>query len=172
VADTLPRNPSRTDPYKNYRFQVFFGTSTTPVAAASEVSGLTRSTDVKRYRAGGDPSTVDTLPGQTDYQPITMLRGVTRDIAFEQWANKVWDYKNSIVDKKVESLPAIRKDLSIKLLNESGQPVMAYNVYRCWISEFEAMSEFDRLGHVVLIQSITIQNEGWDRDLSVTGGAS
>jgi phage tail-like protein len=53
-------------------------------------------------------------------------------------------------------------------MNEAGQKVIAYNVYRCWVSEFTAMPELDASGNAVAIQSITLQHEGWARDESVT----
>lgn len=47
-------NTNRFDPYKTFRFLVYFDTSTTPVAAMSKVSGLKRSSNPIEYPEGGN----------------------------------------------------------------------------------------------------------------------
>jgi phage tail-like protein len=155
----------RIDPYKNFKFVVVW--DGTPVAGVSRVGALTRSTQVVTHREGGDPHSSRKSPGQTDYGPITLERGVTHDTAFELWAKKVWYHANSNAMGQELSLKDFRKDITIELYNEAGQKVIAYNVYRCWVSEYQAMPELDANGNAVAIQSITLQNEGWERDVSV-----
>jgi phage tail-like protein len=156
-------NTPRDDPYKTYKFRVMW--EGRYVAGVSKVSGLTRSTQVVKHREGGSPSLTRRSPGQTEYGPITLERGVTHDLEFEQWANKVWTYGNSA--ELGVSLKDFRKDIIIELYNEAGQKVTAYNVHRCWVSEFTALPELDASGTAVAIQSITMQNEGWERDTSI-----
>jgi phage tail-like protein len=159
-------NTSRFDPYKNFRFKVKW--DGVYVAGVSKVSAMKRTTEVVKHRMGGDPSVVRLSPGQSTYDAITLEQGVTHDIAFEQWANKVWDYKSSTGTSNDVSLKDFRKDIIIELYNEAGQKVIAYNVYRCWVSEFQAMSELDGVGNAVAIQTLKLENEGWQRDQSVT----
>jgi len=118
------------------------------------------------HREGGDPSSVRKSPGTTRFAPITLRRGVTHDTEFEKWANKVWNFGSGLGQEV--SLKDFRKDVIIELYNEAGQLVIAYKVYRCWVSEYEAWSELDAKGNSILIESITLQHEGWDRDLAVT----
>ena len=162
-------NTERYDPYKNFKFRV--KCDGVYVAGVSKVSGLVRTTEVVKHRSGGDPSTPRVSPGQSDYQAITLERGVTHDVNFEQWANKVWDYANSNKGEDnatdIVSLKDFRKDIIIKLYNKAGQKVIAYNVFRCWVSEFNAMPELDAMGNTVAIQSIKLENEGWERDYDV-----
>ena len=162
-------NSYRYDPYKNFKFRVKWDGKY--VAGVSKVSGLARTTQVVKHRSGGDPSTPRVSPGQSEYEAITLERGVTHDVNFEQWANKVWDYANSTKGEdnsnQIVSLKDFRKDIIIELYNEAGQKVIAYKVYRCWVSEFNAMPELDALGNAVAIQSIKLENEGWERDTSV-----
>jgi phage tail-like protein len=160
-------NAYRYDPYKNFRFRVKWDGRY--VAGVSKVSGLTRTTEVVTYREGGDPSSVRKSPGQTSYEAITLERGVTHDEEFERWANKVWDYSHSTSSnpQNLVSLADFRKSITIELYNEAGQLVIAYNVYRCWVSEYNALPELDASGSAVAIQSIKLENEGWERDLSV-----
>lgn len=156
-------NTYRYDPYKNFKFRVKWDNKY--VAGISKVGGLTRTTQVVSHREGGDPSSSRKSPGQTDYGPITLERGVTHDKDFEQWANKIWAYGNAAGQEV--SLKDFRKDIIIELYNEAGQKVVAYNVHRCWVSEFTALPELDASGNAVAIQSITLQHEGWERDTSV-----
>lgn len=157
-------NPRRFDPYKNFKFRVKWDGRY--VMGVSKASALTRTTEVVEHREGGDPSTTRKSPGRTKFAAITLERGVTHDLAFEQWANKVW---NSGAGPGAElSLADFRKDLILDVFNEAGQKVISYNVFRCWVSEFTAMPDMDANANAVAIQHLKIENEGWDRDLAVT----
>jgi phage tail-like protein len=164
-------NTYRYDPYKNFNFRVMWDGKY--VAGISKVSGLTRTTQVVTHREGGDPSVVRRSPGQSEYGAITLERGVTHDMNFELWANKVWYYPNTLQgdypgSSQVVSLKDFRKDIILHLFNEAGQLAIAYNIYRCWVSEYQAMPELDAMGNAVAIQLIKLENEGWERDTSVT----
>jgi phage tail-like protein len=162
-------NSTRYDPYKNYRFRVKWDGR--HVAGISKVSALTRTNQVVGYREGGDPSVVRRSTGQTEPGAITLEQGVTHDAEFERWANKIWDYTNSTASpgsaSQIVSLDDVRKDIVIELYNETGQKVLAYKVYRCWVSEYHATPEPDGSGNAVAIQSMKLENEGWERDTSV-----
>lgn len=157
-------NSYRLDPYQNFKFKVKWDGQY--VAGVSKVSGLKRSTAVVKHRSGGDPSTSFKEPGLTEYDPITLERGVTHDPAFEEWAGKVW-HLGSALGAEV-SLKDFRKEIIIELYNEAGQKVQAYNVHRCWVSEFQALPDLDANANAVAIQHIKLENEGWERDTSVT----
>ena len=154
-------NPHRFDSYKNFKFRVKWDGRY--VAGVSKVSALKRSTEVVEHREGGDPSSGRKSPGRTKYEPITLERGITHDSEFENWANLVY---NTQGDASI-SLERFRKDIIIELLNEQGIVARAYKVYRCWVSEYQAMPELDANAHVVAIEHLVLQNEGWERDLSV-----
>ena len=61
----------------------------------------------------------------------------------------------------------LRKDIVLELYNEAGQLVLAYKVYRCWVSEYEVLPDLDANANAVAIEHITLENEGWERDQSV-----
>ena len=61
-----------------------------------------------------------------------------------------------------------RKDIIIEVYNEAGQLAIAYKVYRCWVSEYQALPELDANANAVAIQTIKLENEGWERDYEVT----
>ncbi|HMD96327.1 MAG TPA: phage tail protein [Terriglobia bacterium] len=157
-------NTDRFDPYKSYAFLVYFGTSTTPVAAVSKVTGLKRSSDPIEYKEGGNAIILKGL-GRTKYDPLTLERGVTHDTDFEDWANAA-----QVLDKGAPStsLQNLRREVRIDLLNEERQPVLRFIVHRCWVSEYQALPDLDAGANAVAIEHIKIENEGWERDLSLT----
>jgi len=157
-------NPTRLDPYKNFKFRLKWDGKY--VAGISKVSVMKRTTEVVKHRAGGDASTSRKSPGRTEYDAISLDRGVTQDIVFEQWANKVWDYGAGLGMEV--SLADFRKDIILEMYNEAGQLVIAYKIYRCWVSEYQALPDLDANANAVAIQHIKLENEGWERDTSVT----
>ena len=156
-------NAQRFDPYKNFKFRVKWDGKY--VAGISKVSALKRTTEVVKHRAGGDPSSSRKSPGRSEYEAITLERGVTHDPEFERWANKVWNYG---AGAGVEvSLKDFRKDIILEVFNEAGQVVLGYKVFRCWVSEFQALPELDANANAIAIQSIKLENEGWERDTAI-----
>jgi phage tail-like protein len=158
-------NAERFDPYKNFKFRVFWEGSTNPVAGVSKVGALKRTTEVVKHREGGDPSSSRKSPGRTEYEAITLERGVTHDPEFANWANKVWNYGSGL--GKETSLKDFRKNILIEVYNESGQLALRYKVYRCWVSEFQALPDLDANANAVAIQHIKLENEGWEPDPEV-----
>jgi phage tail-like protein len=163
VMPEFPVNPTRFDPYKNFKFRVKWDGAY--VAGVSRVSPLLRSTAVVEHREGGDPSTSRKSPGGTSFAPIILERGVTQDTAFEDWANKVW--KLGAPAGSEVALADFRKDIRLELYNEAGQLVLAYNIFRCWVSEYQALPQLDADENAVAIELIKLENEGWERDSSV-----
>jgi phage tail-like protein len=157
-------NINRFDPYKTYRFLVYFDTATTPVAGLSKVTGLKRSSDAIEYKEGGNPIIRKGM-GRTKYEPITLERGVTHDTDFELWANAA-----QVLDKgaATQTLKNLRKQVRIELLNEAGQPVQRYIVHRCWVSEYQALPDLDAGANAYAIEHVKLENEGWERDLTLT----
>ena len=157
-------NTHRFDPYKNFKFRVKLDGRY--VAGVSKVSALKRTTEVVTHREGGDPSSSRKSPGRTEYEAITLERGVTHDTEFEKWANKVWNYGSGLGSEV--SLKDFRKDVIIEVYNEAGQLALAYKVYRCWVSEFQSLPDLDANANAVAIQTLKLENEGWERDYEVS----
>ncbi len=167
TATPFSVNANRLDPYKNFKFRVKW--DGVYVAGISKVSPLKRTTEVVKFRDGGNESTSHKSPGRTEYEAITLERGVTHDTAFEQWANLVWNYQNAqpdLADKEM-ALKNFRKDLILDVFNESGQKAISYKIYRCWVSEYQALPDLDANANAVAIQHLKLENEGWDRDVNV-----
>ena len=156
-------NTNRFDPYKNFKFRVKWDGKY--VAGISKVGSLKRTTEVVKHREGGDPSSTRKSPGRTEFEAITLERGVTHDREFEQWASKVWNFQAGLGSEV--SLKDFRKDIIIEMYNEAGQLAIAYKVYRCWVSEFQALPDLDANANAVAIQTLKLENEGWERDYDV-----
>lgn len=161
---TFTVNAGRFDPYKNFKFRLRWDGRY--VAGISKVSALKRTTEVVKFRDGGDLSTSRKSPGRTEFEPITLERGVTHDTDFEAWARRVWD-PGSGFGQEI-SLKEFRRDIILDFFNEAGQLALSYKVYRAWVSEYQALPELDANANAVAIQTIKIENEGWERDEDVT----
>lgn len=160
----FPANLNRFDPYKSYAFLIYFGNSATPVAGVSKVSELKRSSEPVDYKQGGDAIIRKGL-GRTTYEKITLERGVTHDLEFETWANYAQVLDHGVPSQSVLNL---RKDIRIVLLNEARQPVIQYFVYRCWASSFTALPSLDAGSNAIAIETLVLENEGWERDLALS----
>jgi phage tail-like protein len=156
-------NPQRFDPYKNFKFRVRWDGRY--VAGISKMSALKRTTEVVKHREGGDPSTSRKSPGRTEFDAITLERGVTHDLEFENWASKVWQLQASLGSEV--SLADFRKDVILDFYNEAGQLAISYKVFRAWVSEYQALPDLDANANAVAIQHIKLENEGWQRDVAV-----
>ena len=161
-------NATRLDPYKNFKFRIKWDGKY--VAGISKVSGLKRTTEVVAHREGGDPSIIHKSPGRSDYEPIMLERGVTHDTEVETWANKVWNYTARRTEGRgrEESLADFRKEIILEIYNEAGQLALTYTLHRCWVSEYNPLPELDANANAVAIQSIKLENEGWEVDPAVT----
>jgi len=153
-------NATRFDPYKNFKFLVVWDGRT--VAGVSKISPLKRTTEVVKHRDGGGASTPRKSLGRTEYEAITLERGVTQDVEFDRWANKVWLVGQSPGGEV--SLKDFRKDIVVQLLNEAGQVAVAYKIFRAWPSEYQIVGELDANANAVAIQSLKLECEGWERD--------
>ena len=153
-------NAYRRDPYKNFRFRVKWDGKY--VAGISKVSGLKRSTEPILFRDGDDQNSTRLSPGGWRFEPIVLERGLTHDSEFENWANL--SYKSGVP----MSLKNFRKDIVIELLNEQGTVVLAFKVYRCWVSEYQVLPPLDANANAIAVETLKLENEGWERDTSVT----
>jgi len=156
------KNVHRFDPYKNFKFRVIWDGR--PVLGVSKVSALKRTTEVVKHRSGGDNSTDHKSPGRTSYEAITMDRGITHDTEFEKWANMVHPYSGD----PAMDLVNYKKNLILEVMNEKGQVALRYNLYNCWISEFQALPDLDANANAVAIEHLKVEIEGWERDTQAT----
>jgi phage tail-like protein len=155
-------NATRFEPYKNFKFRIKWDGRY--VAGISKVSPLKRTTEVIKHRDGAIANFQMLSPGRSAHEAITFERGLTHDHEFENWAFKIWNYGAGAGAQA--SLADFRKDIILEVQNEAGQVALAYKIYRCWVSEY-ALPEFDANANGVAIEHIKVENEGWERDISV-----
>jgi phage tail-like protein len=157
----------RRDPYKGFKFTATFAGSVQPIIGVSKITGFKRTTEVIKHRGGGDPTTSFKLPGRTEYDPIVLERGVTANaLELEQWVNKTWSFRNAQGGRDT-SLADFRRDLVIDVYDEAGQKALSYQVFNCWVSEYQPASDFDANANAVSIEHVRVENEGWVRDPDV-----
>jgi phage tail-like protein len=159
MATGFVKNAHRVDPYKSYKFRVVWDGR--PVLGVSKVGSLKRTTNVVTYREGGENSTNHKSPGQTEYDGLTLERGITHDTEFEKWANLVHPYAGD----PAKDLVGYKKDLVLEVMNEKGHVALRYFLHGCWVSEFTAVPDLDASANAVAVETMKIELEGWERDL-------
>jgi phage tail-like protein len=159
----VPVVPARVDPYKSFNFRVQW--DHVYILGISRVTGLVRTSAIVEQPTPGNLLGPGIWTSATQFQPITLERGLTQDTAFEDWANLVWNYGQA--NGGSMALGNFRKDVNIELCNDAGQMVQTYTVYGCWPSEYGALPDLDACGNVVAIEHLKLENEGWERN----GGA-
>ena len=147
----------RFDPYRNFRFKVKINNEV--VAGLSKMSALKKSTEGIDWFEAGDNFNPRRLPGKTKYEPVTLEKGMTEDKVFEDWANLVNKFQGNLI-----APDNFRKDIQIQVCNMNGEPVVTFNIFSCWVSEFQAVPDMDVTQNGVAIQTIKLENEGFDRD--------
>ena len=163
AAPMFPVNTHRHDPYRTFKFQILIDGK--PVAGLKKMGALKKKTEAVKWRAAGDPSSERILPGGTSYEAVTLEQGLSHDPVFENWANLV----NNVEGDGGMSLKNFRKDIVINVLNLQGQVAISYKLFRAWVSEYQALPEFDAgTMNAVGIQTLTLQHEGWQRDASAS----
>ncbi len=153
----FPVNPHRIDPFKNFKFRIYFTPSVTPVAAVSKMSAIKKTTEAIEWREAGGPSVVRKMPGRTKYEPITFEAGVTHDKAFMDWAQQV----NHPLGDALTSPLNFRREVIVEVLNMQGAKALQFTLHRAWPSEFQALPELDANANAIAIQTLKVEYEGY-----------
>jgi phage tail-like protein len=124
---------TRVDPYKKFKFRITW--EGRPVAGFSKVG-------IPRWR----------FLRRSPYRAVTFEHGLTHDVEFEHWADKVGRGDDA------------RMDVVLEERDESGRLARAYKLARCWVSEYQALPDLDAGAHAVEIQHLKLENEGFERD--------
>jgi phage tail-like protein len=133
------------------------------VAGLTKMGALKRTTEMVEFREAGENITSRKLPGKTSYQAVTLEAGVTYDSAFEDWANLV----NDFASHGITSLGEFRKNVTLDVFNEAGVKALSYNLYRAWVSEYQALPDLDAGANAVAITTLKLEFEWFDRDRDV-----
>jgi phage tail-like protein len=151
----------RLDPYKNYRFVVYFDDTSIPVAGINQASGLPPFSGSIEQNQSGSPANLRKSPGRSKYESVTLERGITYDGAFAQWAGQVWASEVTHPGVPLAPSSVVHRNIRIVQLNEAFQPVSQYLGRNCWVSEYRALPDLKAEPGAVAIQFIKLESEGW-----------
>jgi phage tail-like protein len=151
------------EPFKNFRFRVKWDGRY--VAGVNRITALRRRSEIVRHNEGADPAIGRKSPGRTEFDSISLERGISGDRTFENWANQVWSMERPNGEQGSRDF---RKDVVIEVYDDAGQLAVAYNLFRCWVSEYQALPDLDVGANSVAIETIKLEVEGWSRVISKT----
>jgi phage tail-like protein len=116
----------------------------------TEITGLTQEAQVIEYRDGDfkEFSTVK-FPGLRKFNNVTLKRGILpNDTEYFAWLTTVEKLSN-----------VSRRDLTVKLLNDKHEPVMAWKLTRAFPVKVEGPA-LKATGNEVAVESIELAHEG------------
>jgi phage tail-like protein len=151
-------HPQHIEPYQSFKFRIKWDDQY--IAGVSRMSALRRMTEVLEPGKGSGPA--QGRPGPVRYEPIILEKGLSEDPVFETWADQV-----AQAGGKGALDPKVLKDLRIEIFDEAGNLALAYTIFRCWPSEFQALPALDGSATGSLLQILKLEYDGWERDLSV-----
>jgi phage tail-like protein len=152
---------NRFDPYRTFRFRVKWDGQY--VAGLTKMGALKRSTEMVEFYEAGENITSRKLPGKTKYEAVSLEAGVTYDTSFSDWANLV----NDFASHSITNLGEFRKNVTVDVFNEAGVLALSYNLYRAWVSEYQALPDLDASANAVAITTIKLEYEWFERDPSI-----
>ena len=135
---------TRSDPYRGCNFLVEIEGITQ--AGFQECSGLEISTDTVEYREGNDPNHGRKLPGMNKYAPLTLKRGITD-------STELWKWRETVTQGK-----AVRKNITVTLLNDAGERKLAWDCLGAWPSKWTGPS-FNAGGNAIAIETLELSHE-------------
>lgn len=177
VTQTDSRSSLNTDPLRNFRFRVMFDnphlSAVSPQFGFMSVDGLSVTTDVISYRQGGQNSTTQKLPGQSDFAPITLSKGVVasaNDTGLLGWLNDIFVAVQGTGSNNGST--NFRSTVTIYLLEHPAttaavRVMAAWRIYRAWPTSV-AFGSLDAGANGVLMNQISLAHEGWDFKLATS----
>jgi phage tail-like protein len=162
-----------TDPLRNFKFRVQIHHPKIPGITKlgfMMVSGLAITTEVIPYREGGMNTTTQKMPGQSDFSPITMSKGLAVGNG-EMWR---WMKQLFVVMQGTGSgSPGenFRFNVDIKVLDHpvtatNKIPVKAwFRVYNAWPTAI-SYSDLDAGANAIIVNQMTLAHEGFDNKVA------
>lgn len=142
-----PGGSSPAWPTANFRFMVDLGLGTGEVPF-QEVSGLDVEAQIIKYRAGNSGVPIK-MPGLVKGGNITLKKGIfAKDNKFFEWQRSI----------KLNTIKQ-RSTVTIRLLDESGSPVMTWTLANAYLVHFPVM-DVKSDSNEVAVDSIEIAHEG------------
>lgn len=158
----------KTDPLRNFKFRVRIHHPKIQGIGSMgfmSVSGLNISTEVIPYREGGMNTTTQKLPGQSDFAPITLTRGLAvGDTQMMDWMEEMFHVIQG--NGKGTSGNNFRATMDVSVMDhpvtKGPTPVKAaFRVYNAWPTSV-AFSDLDAGANAIMIQQMTLAHEGFE----------
>lgn len=165
----------KTDPLRNFRFIVDIrrGNKFAQMGFLA-VRGLNTTTEVIPYREGGMNTTTQKLPGQSDFAPITLTKGLAiGDDGMMEWMRELFHVVQG--DGTGAMNNDFRSRVIIKVLDHPHtkwggnrshpKAKAAWRVYNAWPTSV-SFSDLDAGANALVIQQMTLAHEGWEFKLA------
>ncbi len=125
----------------------------------SRISGLGQVTKVVRYVEGINGVTVHKLPGETEFNDVTLEKGkMLTDSILLNWANQIRASNPSL--KVFIPDPKFMKTVQIAVLDPSGKFVQRmHTLTGCWPREYST-SDLDASQSVILVDKLVLAVNG------------
>lgn len=159
-----------TDPLRNFKFQVNIAHPAFPTGFLKmgfmSVSGLNITTEVIPYREGGMNTTTQKMPGQSDFAPVTLSKGLmVGDVSMLNWTRQLFTV-NQGTGTRSAGTTDFRATITVNVLDHpvtSGNaPVKAqFKIYNAWPTAI-AFSDFDAGANAIVVQQMTLAHEGFE----------
>lgn len=167
-----------TDPLRNFKFQVSIAHPTLKTSFLKmgfmSVSGLNITTEVIPYREGGMNTTTQKMPGQSDFAPLTLSKGMAiGDAAMMDWMRQLFTVQQGTGTGR--SGQDFRATVTINVLDHpvtvGVAPVKAqFKVYNAWPTAV-AFSDLDAGANAIVVQQMTLAHEGFEMAVAKGLGA-
>lgn len=170
ITDTIEKR----DPLRNFKFRVVIPHPSPTWSGAKlatlgfmSASGLAATTEPLSYREGGDNTTPRKMPGQTDFTPIVLTRGLfPDDMLTWQWFREIWSFAQG------NGVPGndFRSNITIFVMEHpvtnpaaAGQHTakVAFRLFNAWPASI-AYSDLDAGGNGLMVNQMTLHHEGFD----------
>ncbi len=140
----MPETAAIVDPFRAYNWRLEIGGATQAYFTAC--SGLGVTVDVIKYREAGNLQIVRALPGQVNYEPITLYYGLTP-------SRDMFDWLMASVEGRTD-----RRNCSIIVLDSQGnedQTAPRWNLENAWVAAWRG-AQLNAMSLEVAIESITL----------------
>lgn len=185
-SGTVTQSPSlatyQTDPLRNFKFIVIINNpiftpssaGTTPTFGFMSVSGLGQQTDIIAYRQGGYNTTTQKMPGQTDFSPLVLQKGlICGDLEALGWMQSLFAVQQG--SGNWSNSQEFRSNVDILVIDhpvttQTAAVKAAFRVYNAWPTQI-SFTDLDAAGNGFLVSQMTLAHEGWALNVATAAGS-
>jgi phage tail-like protein len=165
------------DPLRNFKFHVTIESMPHINFGFMSVSGLNITTEVISYREGAMNTTTQKMPGQSDFSPITLSRGVAVGTPSDlNWMKKLFVAIQGTGNFHAGPNDDFRSNVKVSILDHPVTTPTAnvkalFMIYNAWPTTL-SFGDLDAGASQLLVAQIALAHEGFDFDIAQTIGKS